>query len=257
MSALMNGKAVLVTGASRGIGRAIAVAFARAGANVAIAARDAAALAETARLANAEMLLHAGDLRAPEAADAFVAAAVAKFGRVDVVVNNAGATKRAPFMQLNDQDFIDGFALKFHNSVRMARAAWPHLKAARGAMINIIGAGGRTAAAEFTIGGSVNAALFNFTKAMAQQGIADGVRVVAISPGSIETDRLTARVTAAAKAHGESEDAARARMLAEHGTARFGRPEEIGAIACWLAGPEADYIQGAIIEVDGGLTRAI
>ena len=128
--------------------------------------------------------------------------AVAAFGRLDILVNNAGATKRADFFTLTEEDWQDGFALKFHGYVRTTRAAWPHLRETRGCIVNIVGVGSRAGSAEFTIGGSVNVALLNFTKAMADIGMKDGVRVNAINPGLIETERFgrnIERVTQAAR----------------------------------------------------------
>ena len=117
-------------------------------------------------------------------------AALDAHGAIDIVVNNAGATKRGDFFELTDADWADGFALKFMGAVRLTRAAWPHLKARRGSVLNIIGAGGRTPSAEFTIGGSVNGACLSFTKAVADIGIQDGVQVNAINPGRVKTDRF-------------------------------------------------------------------
>jgi NAD(P)-dependent dehydrogenase (short-subunit alcohol dehydrogenase family) len=173
------------------------------------------------------------------------------------VVNNAGATKRGDFFVLEDADFLDGFALKFHGYVRVTRAAWPHLRKSNGAIVNIIGAGGRTASPDFTIGGSVNAALFNFTKATAQIGIRDGVRVNAINPGSVETDRLKGRIANVAKEQGVDEEEARKRYLAQLGVTRFGKPEEIGQLVCFLASPLAANFQGALVDCDSGSTRSI
>ncbi len=254
------GKIAIVTGASRGIGRAVALELAREGATLMLAARSAEGLAEVAqsiRLMQGRAAVHAADLRDPDAAGRLVASTVAHFGRLDIVVNNAGATKRGDFFGFGDGDFLDGFALKFHGYVRLARAAWPHLKAAKGSIINIIGAGGRTASADFTIGGSVNAALFNFTKALAQIGIKDGVQVNAINPGSIETDRLKQRLAQLAAEHKISEGEAAMRNLKALGVPRFGKPEEIGKLVCFLASAPARYIQGALVDIDGGLTRSI
>lgn len=260
MAGMLDGKAAVVTGASRGIGRAVAIELARAGADVAIAARSIDGLAQTARAIEALgrcALVHEADLREPTAAAALIDAAVAAFDRVDLVFNNAGATRRGAFLELTDHDFLDGFALKFHGAVRVARAAWPHLKRSAGTLINIAGSGGKTAQPDFTVGGPVNAAIFNLTKALAQVGKRDGIRVLCISPGSFETERLRTRIAATAREHGIDEAAARQRMLAEAGLQRYGDPAEIGRLAAFLAGDAATTITGAIIEIDGGITRAI
>jgi len=118
-----------------------------------------------------------------KAAAAAVKAATNAFGKLDILVNNAGATKRADFFTLTEEDWQDGFALKFHGYVRMTRAAWPHLKSVNGNIVNIVGIGSRAGSAEFTIGAQVNVAILNFTKAMADIGVKDGVRVTRSTPG--------------------------------------------------------------------------
>jgi NAD(P)-dependent dehydrogenase (short-subunit alcohol dehydrogenase family) len=253
------GKTAIVTGASRGIGLAIAEKLAASGVNVALVARSAAALdAQAARLSHqAKSIAFAADLRDADAADKAVAATLAQFGQLDFLVNNAGATKRGDFAALSDADFLDGFALKFHGTVRMTRAAWAPLKAASGAVVNIIGIGGRMAAADFTIGGTVNAALYNFTRAIAQKATADGIRVNGINPGWIETDRLKGRLAQAAKDKGVDEAAARAATLAELKVARFGQPAEIAELTAQLLSPRMAYVQGALVECDGGMNRAL
>lgn len=254
------GKVALITGASRGIGAAIAAELACEGVHVCLLARDAVRLNEVAsRLTSATVrtAVHVTDLREPQAAAAAVAAAIAAFGRLDVLVNNAGATKRADFFGLTDEDFHDGFELKFHGAVRATRAAWPHLRATRGTVINIVGVGARSGAADFTIGGAVNAALLNFTKAMADIGIQYGVRVNAINPGLIATDRFNGNVERMMRENSITREQAIAARLATHGTTRVGRPEEIGALAAYLVSERAEFIQGALIDIDGGATRAL
>ncbi|HLO14647.1 MAG TPA: SDR family oxidoreductase [Anaerolineales bacterium] len=141
--------------------------------------------------------------------------------------------------------------------MRLSRAAWPHLQASKGTMINIIGVGGRTGSAEFTIGGTVNAALMNLTKALADRGVKDGVRVNAINPGSIATERLQIRIrNYAGKNNIDLEEATR-RILEEMEIARFGDPAEIARAVAFLASPQAAYIQGAILDVDDGATRSL
>lgn len=255
----IGGKTAIVTGASRGIGLAIAEALAESGVNVVLVARSAGELdAHAKRLSRqTKALAHAADLREADAAEKAVAAALARFGRLDFLVNNAGATKRGEFASLTDADFLDGFALKFHGTARMTRAAWPALKASGGAIVNIVGVGGRSAAGDFAIGGSVNAALFNFTKAIAQPATRDGIRVNAINPGWIETDRLKTRLAQSAKDKGLDDTSARAAILAELKVGRFGQPADIAELVRILLSPRTAYVHGALIDCDGGLTRAI
>ena len=253
-------KVALITGASKGIGRAIAMALAEEGMAVALAARTESALRESARQIESRggrTMVFPADLSQPAAAQQFIDAAVAQFGRIDLLVNNAGATKRGDFLALTDTDWQDGFALKFHGAVRLCRCAWPHLMKTRGSIINIAGVGGRTGNAEFTLGGSVNAAMLLFTKALADRGTRDGVRVNAINPGSILTDRLTIRIQTVAKAENVPEDEAAHRLAARERIARFGQPREIADAVAFLASGRAEYIHGAVIDIDGGLTRTL
>ena len=257
----LNGKVALITGASRGIGAAVATELAREGVHVCLVARDLEKLNEVAAAvratANVRTVVHAADLRQPDAAPASVRSAIDGFGRLDILVNNAGATKRADFFMLTEEDWQDGFALKFHGYVRMTRAAWPHLRSVRGNIVNIVGIGSRSGSAEFTIGGSVNVAILNFTKAMAEIGITDGVRVNAINPGLIETDRFIRNVERTMHNRSCSRDEAIAFLLSSFRTTRPGRPDEIGAMTAFLASDKADYLQGSIIDVDGGSTRSL
>ena len=257
MDLQLSGKVAIVTGASRGIGRAIAETLAAEGMRLALVARSKGLLDELAGGLVADCLIEAVDLREPQAPARVVDAAVGRFGRVDVLVNNAGATVRGDFTALADDQWADGFALKFFGAMRLCRAAWPHLSASRGSIINIVGIGGRTASAEFAIGGAVNAALLNLTKALADRGSKDGVRVNAINPGSIATERLKKRIKSYASEKKISEEEAARLMPQTMRVARFGEPEEIARAVAFLASPQAAYCQGAILDVDGGQTRTL
>jgi 3-oxoacyl-[acyl-carrier protein] reductase len=178
--------------------------------------------------------------------------AIEKFGRIDIVVNNAGATRRGEFLALTDEDWADGFALKFFGAMRLTRCAWPHLKAQSGSVVHIAGIGGRTPGREFAIGGSVNAALLSFTKALADLGIADGVQVNAINPGAVRTDRLRKRLAGS----GDLETAER-EFVAASGITRVGEPEEIAELVAYLVSPAGRFIHGSLIDIDGGQTKTI
>jgi NAD(P)-dependent dehydrogenase (short-subunit alcohol dehydrogenase family) len=256
----MSTRTAVVTGASRGIGRGIAVRLAREGAHVVLSARDKAALDKAA----SEIRADGGsastiplDLRLPETPAQLAEFAASETGRIDVVVNNAGATKRGEFEDLTDEDFADGFALKYFGAVRLTRAAWPHLKASSGSVVFISGAGGRTPGRQFTIGGSVNAALLSFTKAMAEVGLRDGVQVNCINPGTIRTERFTARFAPLVKEMGGDEAAAERRYRQDQRIARIGEPADIAALVAFIVSPDGRLLHGSLIDMDAGATKTI
>jgi NAD(P)-dependent dehydrogenase (short-subunit alcohol dehydrogenase family) len=253
----LSARVAIVTGASRGIGAAIARALADEGFHVVAAARSAEALQGVIDALPVRGLAVACDLSSADAATQLVDAAMQAFGRIDVVVNNAGATPRGDFLAFDDAAWQDGFALKFFGAVRLCRAAWPRLVAQRGCIVNIAGIGGRTGNADFTIGGSVNAALLNLTKALADRGVRDGVRVNAVNPSSIATERTQVRIDRLAAERGIAPEAASAELARELRVARFGTPEEIASVVAFLASDRASYMQGAIVDVDGGQTRTL
>jgi len=256
----LDGKIAIVTGASRGIGRAIALRLAQDGATLVLASRtegDLAKVASVIKSSGGNATSVAGDLRDPSAPTAVVKAALAAHGAIDIVVNNAGATKRGDFLELTDADWADGFALKFMAAVRLTRAVWPHLKARRGSLLNIIGAGGRTPSADFAIGGSVNGACLSFTKAIADLGIQDGVQVNAINPGRVKTDRLKQLLVDEAKQYGGDLNATMEAVARKSNIVRLGEPEDVANLAAFMVSPQSRYMQGTFIDLDGGQTKSI
>ena len=251
----LNGKIALVTGSSRGIGRGVALALAAEGCDVMLTGRDAKALDEVAaaiRAKGGRAGVAISDLRTPEAPARIIEQVKREFGGLDVLVNNAGATRRGDFLSLTDADWDDGYALKFFGHVRLTRAAWPLLKERRGSLVAIGGTGGRKPTAEFTIGASVNAAVAAFSKCMADRGKEDGVQVNCIHPSMVETDRLWRRIKAEMERTGWAEDKARKEMCRGFGITRFGTVDDVADMITFLVSRRATWMHGATIDLDGG-----
>jgi 3-oxoacyl-[acyl-carrier protein] reductase len=260
MRQALSNKVAIVTGSSRGIGRAIALKLVEDGAAVMLAARNAELLKELQdeiEIKGGRAVWLSLDLRKPEAPALLVEKTIEVLGGIDIVVNNAGATKRGDFLTLSEEDWTDGFALKFFGAVRLLRAAWPILKHRKGSVVNIAGVGGRTPGAQFTIGGSVNAAMLSFTKAMADVGVADGVQVNAINPGAVCTARLVTRLRLLSKERGISEVEAEAQMVADSGITKIGESQDVANLVAYIVSPQNPYLHGALIDLDGGMTKTM
>lgn len=256
-----SGKVVVVSGASRGIGRCIALAFAKEGAQTVIAASSAERLADAAKsigqAGGPPPVTVAGDLRTLAGCEQVFKTVKDRFGRCDILVNCAGATKAGNFVDLTDEDWIDGYALKFFGCVRLCRLFWPMLKESHGTVINIDGGAARTPGPDFTIGGSVNAAMANFSKALSKLGLKDDVNVNVIHPGTTDTERTNQLIEQRAKASGRSVEELKKENLSRAGLRRMGMPEDIAALTLFLCSPAARHIQGAAIAVDGGGTPGV
>jgi NAD(P)-dependent dehydrogenase (short-subunit alcohol dehydrogenase family) len=261
MAGEFSGKVVVVSGGSRGIGRAIALAFAREGAQTVLAASSAANLAAAAAAitaaGGAPPLTVAADLRGLDGCRQVFDQVNSRLGRCDVLVNNAGATRAGNFAELADDAWTDGFALKFFGAVRLSRLFWPLLASAQGHVVNVIGGAARTPNAEFMIGASVNAAFANFSKGLSKLGMRDGVNVNAILPGDTETERANELLAQRAAASGRSVEELRTESLARSGARRIGKPQDVAALALFLCSDKARHIQGTSIAVDGGTTPGV
>src|SRR5258706_47685 len=209
MAGEFEGKLVGISGASRGIGRGIALAFAREGAQTVLASSSEQNLAAAAKIIAAQgpqPFTVAGDLRKLAACEQLFNRVNERFGRCDVLINNAGATRAGAFLELPDAVWLDGFALKFFGAVRLTRLFWPLLKASQGSVINIVGGAARTPDAEFLIGGAVNAAVANFSKGLSKLGNRDNVNVNVIHPGNTDTERQDELLRQRAAALGRTGD---------------------------------------------------
>jgi len=251
----LNGKAALVTGASRGIGRGIALELASAGCDVLLTARDGAALQGVAgeiRALGRGAATYAADLTANGEPAGLIEACTRAFGRLDVLVNNAGGTRRGGFFRQTEQDWRDGFELKFFAHVRLCRLAWPLLSVAQGSVVFIAGIGARAPVADYMIGASVVGASLAFMRALADLGKRDGVQVNAVNPGSVATDRFRQRLAIIMHKTGLDEAAAIERHRRELDITRFGKPEDIAALVRFVVSPRGRLLHGAAIDIDGG-----
>ncbi len=251
----LGGKVALVTGSSRGIGRAIAETLAAEGCAIMLTGRDEAALAEAtgaiaARGGTAKSC--PAELRESHAPQALIEAVKRDFGRLDILVNNAGSTKRGNFLALSDADWEDGFELKFFAHMRLARAAWPLLKSAQGAILAIGGNGAVKPSADFTIGSSVNAGVAAFHKALADIGKRDLIQVNTIHPGHVDTDRLRRQMRARMEKSGLAMAEQMEAYRRELNVPRLGLPDDVAALAAFILSPRGRWLHGATIIMDGG-----
>ena len=256
-----SGKIVVVAGGSRGIGRGIAAAFAAEGAQTVLTASSKANLEAAADVvANSGSLrpdIIAADLRREDGCKAVFDFVTERYGRCDILINSAGATRAGAFLEQSAEAWQDGFALKFFGCVNLCRLFWPLLRTVHGHVLNIIGGAARTPDQGFLIGGSVNAAMHNFSKGLSCQGKLDGINVNAILPGLTETERVEQLFRQRAEASGLSVEEVRAAQIAKEGLARLGKPEDVAALALFLCSERARHIQGTAIAVDGGGTPGL
>jgi NAD(P)-dependent dehydrogenase (short-subunit alcohol dehydrogenase family) len=253
-------KVAIVTGGSKGIGRATALAFLNEGASVLVCARGQQALDETVsaagHTARERIDAVAADLMQAEAIKRVVARCVERFGRVDILINNAGSARPGDFLELSDEAWLDDWTLKFFGYVRMAREVLSQMQRQHsGVIINVIGAGGLNPTGTYTIGGAANAGLNHFTKALADAAAKYGVRVAGINPGPILTERLLKMRGAIAPGSSGSPDDEAFRRMTPLG--RIGRPEEVADLVLFLASGRAGFIHGANISIDGGTTKGL
>lgn len=252
----LSGKTIIVTGASQGLGQGVAALLREEGANVVICARSSEKLEAFAAQMPGQTHCVAADLRETGAAAHVVIEALSRFGSIDGLVNNAGATKSGTLMQVADEDWNAGFELKFMAAVRFSRECWPELIKTNGSIVNIIGIAGLMGLPMATIGGCVNAAMMSLTKTLGQQGIKDGVRVNGVSPGLIEAESSMVRVIARAENEGISVDEAKLAIAHHLGVARLGTKQELAALVAFLLSDLSGYCQSSIFQIDGGQNKA-
>ncbi|MDH4180490.1 MAG: SDR family oxidoreductase [Betaproteobacteria bacterium] len=247
-------RVVAVTGASKGIGRACAAAFAAEGARVALVSRSRANLdaALAAMPAGARVQAFAADLVDAVQARATVDAIERALGPIDVLVNCAGAAKRYPPDELDAAAWRAAMDAKFFSYIHPTDVVVKRMAArGRGAIVNVVGSGGRVANPVHLPGGAANAALMLATAGLAAAYAAQGVRVNAINPGLTLTGRVQEGLEAESRMTGLGIDELQRRAEARIPIGRLGTPEEIAQVALFLASDRASYVTGAIVPMDG------
>jgi 3-oxoacyl-[acyl-carrier protein] reductase len=250
----------IVTGASQGIGRATAVRLARDFSAVVLTARNKAELTQTAAAVNcagAESLIYALDLREPQSAEILVNGTLNRLGRIDALLNIAGAVPQIDLFEMTDAQWDDGMALKLHGARRLTIQAWEALKTSNGSVVLISGSGALDPKPGFAAVAAINAAIIALAKAFAEQGLEDGVQVNSVVPGAVMTSRRESFFKRWAPAHNMTVEEAIKKFPEEVGIARFGKPEEIAELMAFMVSPSAKWMTGTSVRMDGGEVKGI
>lgn len=269
MNLKLNGKVTVITGGSKGIGLAIANAFAAEGAFVAIIARDPQGLEQARAQLQASghnVATYSTNLSDAEAAAKVIEQIESDIGPIDILINSAGAARRHVPEELDAAKWRAAMDAKFFTYVHVQDAVLSRMRAradtrpagaTNGILINIIGTGGKIPNPTHLAGGSANAALMLSTVGLAAHYAKYGIRINAISPGATVTQRVEQGLTVEAQRRGISLEQAYAEGQARIPLGRFGKPEEVANVALFLASPRSSYVVGAVIPVDGGAAAVI
>jgi len=246
------GKRALITGGSRGIGRATAEVLAEEGVHLVLVARDAAVLAEAEAAVRARRQVNVTTIAADLSREAEVLRVAKEAGAVDILVNNAGAIPPGTLAAVDNETWRRAWDLKVFGFISLCRAVYPAMAARRsGVIVNVIGAAGEKMPANYIAGTAGNAGLMAFTRALGRAGPADGIRVVGINPGSTATQRLEMLLRHRAQEALGSGDRW-LELCKDMPFGRPGKPEEIAYAVAFLASPRSGYTSGTILTVDGG-----
>lgn len=255
----MSKSVAIVTGASQGIGHSTALRLARDFAAVVLVARNREKLVETAdavKKLGAEALVIDADLSVPSAAKTVVEKTLAAFGRIDALLNIAGAVPQIDLFEMTDEQWDAGLALKLHGARRLTMEAWPALKASKGAVVLISGNSAETPKAPYAAVATINAAIVALAKAFSDRGIADEVQVNSVLPGAVMTGRRRSYLERWAPSHDMTVAEATEKFPREAGIGRYGEPEDIAELMAFLVSPGARWMTGSTVRMDGGEVKA-
>jgi len=258
----LKGQVALVTGGSKGIGKAVARGLAQEGARVAICARGKdsleAAAKELAGSTGAEVFAVAGDLTRADDAKRIVDATVARFGRVDILINNAGAAPGGEILDLTEEDWQKALQLKFMGYVRCIKAVIPHMqRQGGGRIVNIVGNDGVKPIGIELAPSAANAADLAMTVALAEQYGRQNILINAINPGPVATERWGELISGIARMRKITVEEAQQRADRSIPLGRICTPEEVANVAVFVASSRASFMNGAIITLDGGQRKAL
>src|SRR5271170_7041697 len=256
----MPGLVAVVTGASQGIGRATALRLAKDFSGLVLAARNGEALKEVAaevKSSGAEPLAFGLDLSTRESAEILIKGTLDRFGRIDALLNIAGAVPQIDLFEMTDAQWEDGLALKLHGARRLTIRAWDALKASGGAVVLISGSAALDPKPGFAAVATINAAIIALAKAFAEQGIKDGVQVNSVVPGPVMTGRRRSFLDRWAPEHGMSVEEAMKQFPEQTGIARYGQPEEVADLMAFMVSPAAKWMTGTSVRMDGGEIKGI
>jgi len=251
---------VVVTGASQGIGRSTAVRLAQDFKSVVLVARNRSKLEETAAdvaAAHATPLVIDLDLSERRSATAVIERVLSTFGRIDALINVAGAVPQIDLFEMTDEQWDAGLALKLHGARRLTIEAWPALKSCKGSVVFMSGNSALFPKAPYAAVGTINAAIVALAKAFSDRGIVDGVQVNSVLPGPVMTARRRSYLQHWASIHHMTVAEATEKFPRDAGIARYGEPQEIAELMAFLVSPAARWMTGSTLRMDGGEVKSI